>query len=105
MPRPREELLSRGIEASELVSFGDQDGGTFFGFADPDGNTGAVQELKVRAQRPLVRSRRAGGSGPGDAAATGPCGFVFSLWTRSVVAGWARRPLDDEQAAEGRVPF
>ena len=50
----REELLSRGVEASELQSFGDQDGSTFFGFADPDGNTWAVQELKVRATRPLI---------------------------------------------------
>ena len=45
----RDELLARGVEASELRSFGDQDGSTFFGFADPDGNTWAVQELKVRA--------------------------------------------------------
>jgi catechol 2,3-dioxygenase-like lactoylglutathione lyase family enzyme len=50
----REELLSRGVEASELQRFGDQDGGTFFGFADPDGNTWAVQELKVRAEKPLI---------------------------------------------------
>jgi catechol 2,3-dioxygenase-like lactoylglutathione lyase family enzyme len=50
----REELLSRGVEASELIKFSDQDGGTFFGFADPDGNTWAVQELKVRAQKPLI---------------------------------------------------
>lgn len=50
----REELLSRGVEASELQSFGDQDGSTFFGFADPDGNTWAVQELRVRATRPLI---------------------------------------------------
>jgi catechol 2,3-dioxygenase-like lactoylglutathione lyase family enzyme len=50
----REELISRGVEASELISFNDQDGGTFFGFSDPDGNTWAVQELKVRAQKPLI---------------------------------------------------
>jgi catechol 2,3-dioxygenase-like lactoylglutathione lyase family enzyme len=50
----REELVSRGVEASELMSFSDQDGGTFFGFADPDGNTWAVQELKVRAEKPLI---------------------------------------------------
>ena len=30
------------------------DGGTFFGFSDPDGNTWAVQELKVRADKPLI---------------------------------------------------
>ena len=50
----RAELLGRGVEASEPVSFGDQDGSTFFGFSDPDGNTWAVQELKVRAERPLI---------------------------------------------------
>jgi catechol 2,3-dioxygenase-like lactoylglutathione lyase family enzyme len=50
----RKELLSRGVEASEITRFGDQDGGTFFGFSDPDGNTWAVQELKVRAQKPLI---------------------------------------------------
>jgi hypothetical protein len=50
----REELVGRGVEASEPVSFGDQDGSTFFGFADPDGNTWAVQELKVRAHKPLI---------------------------------------------------
>lgn len=50
----RAELVSRGVEASEPQSFGDQDGSTFFGFADPDGNTWAVQELKVRGQKPLI---------------------------------------------------
>ena len=50
----REELLARGVEASEPVSFGDQDGSTFFGFADPDGNTWAVQELRVRGGTPLI---------------------------------------------------
>ena len=50
----RDELLGRGVEASELMSFGDQDGSTFFGFSDPDGNTWAVQELRVRADRPLI---------------------------------------------------
>ena len=30
------------------------DGGTFFGFSDPDGNTWAVQQLKVRAEKPLI---------------------------------------------------
>lgn len=50
----RAELVSRGVEASEPTSFGDQDGSTFFGFADPDGNTWAVQELKVRGEKPLI---------------------------------------------------
>ena len=50
----RAKLLERGVEASEVMSFGDQDGSTFFGFADPDGNTWAVQELKLRAEKPLI---------------------------------------------------
>jgi catechol 2,3-dioxygenase-like lactoylglutathione lyase family enzyme len=50
----RQELIDRGVEASEITKFSDQDGGTFFGFADPDGNTWAVQELKLRAKKPLI---------------------------------------------------
>jgi len=50
----RAELVSRGVECSEVTSFGDQDGSTFFGFADPDGNTWAVQELRVRGEKPLI---------------------------------------------------
>jgi catechol 2,3-dioxygenase-like lactoylglutathione lyase family enzyme len=50
----REELIGRGVEASEITVFDERDGGTFFGFADPDGNTWAVQELKVRATKPLI---------------------------------------------------
>lgn len=50
----RAELVARGVEASEVTVLDDRDGGTFFGFADPDGNTWAVQQLTVRARRPLI---------------------------------------------------
>jgi len=50
----RAELLERGVEASEITVFDERDGGTFFGFTDPDGNTWAVQQLKVRAETPLI---------------------------------------------------
>lgn len=50
----REELLGRGVEASEITVFDERDGGTFFGFSDPDGNTWGVQQLKVRAEKPLI---------------------------------------------------
>jgi predicted enzyme related to lactoylglutathione lyase len=50
----RAELVERGVECSEIQVFAPGDGGTFFGFADPDGNTWAVQELKVRGQKPLI---------------------------------------------------
>ena len=51
----RQELLDRGVKASEIMVFSPDDGGTFFGFSDPDGNTWAVQELKVRGAKPLIR--------------------------------------------------
>src|SRR6187200_3280630 len=50
----REELLSRGVEASEVQVFDERDGGTLFGFTDPDGNSWAVQQLKVRGEKPLI---------------------------------------------------
>jgi catechol 2,3-dioxygenase-like lactoylglutathione lyase family enzyme len=50
----RQELLDRGVPCSEIMVFDERDGGTFFGFADPDGNTWSVQELKVRAGKPLI---------------------------------------------------
>ena len=50
----RAELVGRGVECSEVTTFDERDGGTFFGFADPDGNTWAVQQLKVRGEKPLI---------------------------------------------------
>jgi hypothetical protein len=50
----RQELLDRGVDVSEITVFDERDGGTFFGFSDPDRNTWAVQELKVRAEKPLI---------------------------------------------------
>ena len=50
----RAELVGRGVEASEIQVFDERDGGTFFGFSDPDGNTWSVQQLKVRADKPLI---------------------------------------------------
>ncbi len=54
----REELLGRGVAASEITVFDERDGGTFFGFSDPDGNTWAVQQMKVRGERPLIPNER-----------------------------------------------
>jgi catechol 2,3-dioxygenase-like lactoylglutathione lyase family enzyme len=50
----RQELLDRGVEASEVTVFDERDGGTFFGFDDPDGNSWAVQEIKARGANPLI---------------------------------------------------
>lgn len=50
----RAELVGRGVECSEIMSFDERDGATFFGFSDPDGNTWAVQQIRARAQKPLI---------------------------------------------------
>ena len=50
----RQELVDRGVEVSEVQVMAEADGGTFFGFHDPDGNSWAVQEIKARAQKPLI---------------------------------------------------
>ena len=50
----RQELTDRGIECSEITVFDERDGGTFFGFSDPDGNTWSVQQIKARAEKPLI---------------------------------------------------
>ncbi|MBO1333253.1 VOC family protein [Streptomyces sp. VRA16 Mangrove soil] len=49
----REELTGRGVDVSEPVRFGSDDGGTFMYFSDPDGNGWAVQEYRRRATVPL----------------------------------------------------
>ena len=56
----RQELLDRGVEASELMVITEADGGTFFGFQDPDGNSWSVQEIKARADQPLLPKHQAG---------------------------------------------
>ena len=61
----RQELLDRGVDASEIMQFSPDDGGTFFGFADPAGNTWAVQELKVRGEKPLIPVEHRGRFGEG----------------------------------------
>ena len=50
----REELVARGVECSEISVLDERDGGTFFGFADPDGNSWAVQQIRARAETPLI---------------------------------------------------
>ena len=56
----RQELLDRGVEASELSVFTEADGGTFFGFRDPDGNSWSVQEIRARAETPLIPKEHSG---------------------------------------------
>ena len=70
----RQELLGRGVECSELMVFSPEDGGTFFGFSDPDGNTWAVQELKVRGEKPLIPPEHRGRFGAGSSVEQGGAG-------------------------------
>jgi predicted enzyme related to lactoylglutathione lyase len=50
----RNELVGRGVECSEIQVIDPRDGGTLFGFTDPDGNSWAIQQLKARGDRPLI---------------------------------------------------
>ncbi len=61
----REELVDRGVECSEVTVFDDRDGGTFFGFSDPDGNSWAVQQIRARAEQPLIPLEARGRFGEG----------------------------------------
>ncbi|NUR81408.1 MAG: VOC family protein, partial [Dermatophilaceae bacterium] len=61
----RAELVGRGVECSEVQVIDPRDGGTFFGFADPDGNTWAVQQIKARADKPLIPVDQRGRFGDG----------------------------------------
>ena len=51
--------------ASRVQVIAPGDGGTFFGFADPDGNTWAVQEIKARGEKPLIPHDHRGRFGEG----------------------------------------
>jgi predicted enzyme related to lactoylglutathione lyase len=51
--RAREELVDRGVAAGDIEVVDERDGGTLFGFTDPDGNSWVVQQMKVRADMPL----------------------------------------------------
>ncbi len=50
----RDELIGRGVTCAEITVLDERDGGTFFGFDDPDGNSWTVQEIKARASVPLI---------------------------------------------------
>jgi catechol 2,3-dioxygenase-like lactoylglutathione lyase family enzyme len=56
----RQQLLDKGVEVTDLMVLNEADGGTFFGFHDPDGNSWAVQEIKARQKTPLIPKDHAG---------------------------------------------
>jgi catechol 2,3-dioxygenase-like lactoylglutathione lyase family enzyme len=47
-------LLANGVAAGEISVIDDRDGGTMFEFADPDGNAWVVQQIRARANKPLL---------------------------------------------------
>jgi catechol 2,3-dioxygenase-like lactoylglutathione lyase family enzyme len=47
--RARDELLERGVAVGDIDVIDERDGGTLFGFADPDGNAWVVQQITARA--------------------------------------------------------
>lgn len=61
----RQELMDRGVEVNEIIVLDERDGGTFFGFDDPDGNTWSVQQIKARAEKPLIPVEARGRFGEG----------------------------------------
>ena len=54
--RAREQLVERGVAAGDVDVIDERDGGTLFGFNDPDGNSWVVQQIKARADKPLLPS-------------------------------------------------
>ncbi len=52
--RARDQLSDRGVAVSGIDVIDDRDGGTMFGFTDPDGNAWTVQQIKARADAPLL---------------------------------------------------
>jgi catechol 2,3-dioxygenase-like lactoylglutathione lyase family enzyme len=47
--RARAELIERGVAAGDIDVIDERDGGTLFGFTDPDGNAWVVQQIKARS--------------------------------------------------------
>jgi catechol 2,3-dioxygenase-like lactoylglutathione lyase family enzyme len=52
--RAREQLVERGVVAGDIDVIDERDGGTLFGFTDLDGNAWVVQQIKARADKPLI---------------------------------------------------
>jgi len=52
--RARAELIERGVAVGDIDVIDERDGGTLFGFTDPDGNAWVVQQIKARADKPLI---------------------------------------------------
>ena len=47
--RAHAELIERGVAVGDIDVIDERDGGTLFGFTDPDGNSWVVQQMIARA--------------------------------------------------------
>jgi catechol 2,3-dioxygenase-like lactoylglutathione lyase family enzyme len=52
--RAHDELRERGVVVRDITVVDERDGGTLFGFDDPDGNSWTVQQIRARADAPLI---------------------------------------------------
>ena len=52
--RAHKQLLDHGVDVGEITILDERDGGTLFDVTDPDGNAWVVQQIKARADRPLI---------------------------------------------------
>jgi predicted enzyme related to lactoylglutathione lyase len=52
--RAHAELIERGVTVGDVDVIDERDGGTLFGFTDPDGNAWVVQQIKARADKRLI---------------------------------------------------
>ena len=54
--RAQEQLLDKGVAAADINVIDERDGGTLFGFTDPDGNSWVLQQITERAAKPLLKT-------------------------------------------------
>ncbi len=52
--RAHDELAARGVVVGDVDVIDERDGGTLFEFTDLDGNSWVVQQIKARADNPLL---------------------------------------------------
>ena len=52
--RAHDHLVSNGVACDDVSVIDERDGGTLFGFVDPDDNSWVVQQIRARAERPLI---------------------------------------------------
>jgi hypothetical protein len=52
-----EQLAQSGVAVGDIMVIDGRDGGTLFGFNDPDGNAWMVRQIRARSEMPLLPGR------------------------------------------------